>query len=482
MQIGIGVPRHEARQWLVSLRDLLVADGHQVVFCLSETNALHSEYLLHALGKLEGRLYGARPSLSQPAEPMLTSAPCENVDLFIALGADAVSSKPVLRLFLSDRPGIEHAIPALLNQHIPFVELRGENSEVIISGLPAIEEPEVITPAQDYFFARLITFIRLAVSRREAHAPVHAIAHTRPGMTGGAISFGAQTFCKRLIRRLNGRRWSDEHWSIGIRARQESLPTGFLDPSVYHWIKDDGKRYYADPILFDHEGRCFLFLEEFPYANAKGIISFTELDADGRPLATPEMIIESPGHMSYPFLFRHDGQIYMMPENTADNRLPLYRAARFPDRWVFERNLLEDTRIHDATMFEQDGAYWLLGNTEENGGSSWDCLSLYRSETPLGPFTPHPGNPVLIDTRFSRSGGPIIEMGGQIIRPVQCCLGTYGRALRFMNLGRLDETGLEQKQIGILEPRPGSAIRGVHTYARSARFEAIDARGKIIQK
>lgn len=479
MRIGIGVPRKEARQWLISLRSRLEADGHQVVFCLTGAPYRRPGMVMQALERFEGRNYGVRPRLSQPAVPELETGSAEAADLFIALGADAPSGKRVFRLFLGDRPGIEHAVPALLHRQIPFVELRDGKGNVVVSGLPAIEAPDVITSAQDWFFSRMITMIHLAVLRRDRREPVRAVAHARPRMTNGALVFGAGTFLKRVARRINGRRWSDEHWSIGIRARQETLPGGKLDPAGYVWLRDDKKRYYADPILFDHDGRCFLFMEEFPYASAKGVIGFAELGSAGRPLATPKVILESRGHMSYPFLFRHGGEIYMMPENAAENRLPLFRAERFPDRWVFERNLLEDTRIHDATMFERNGRYWLLGNTEGGGGSSWDCLSLFSSASPFGPFAPVDENPVLIDARFSRSGGPVLDIGGKMVRPVQCCLGTYGRALRFMAVDRLDETGFEQRQVGILEPAAGSAILGVHTYSGSERFEAIDARGLI---
>ena len=478
MKIGIGVRRTEARQWLLSLRSELEADGHQVSFRLSDSPPRHAAGVLALLERLEARLYGAHAMLSASAQPLEHHA-CEDVDLFIALGEDTAVGQRNFRLFLNDKPGIEQAIPILLERQIPLVELRDANGRVVVSGLPAIETPDVITSAQDWFNARLITMIRLAVVRRDHDEPASTIAQARPTVASGPLSFGAGTFFKRMMRRINGRRWSDEHWSIGIRARQDQLPGGILDPRDYAWVKDDGNRYYADPILFDHEGRCFLFLEEFPYASAKGVIGFCELDGSGRPVSTPDVIIESKGHLSYPFLFRHEGEIYMMPENAAENRLPLYRAERFPDRWVFERNLLENVRIHDATPFESAGQFWILGNTEGTGGSSWDCLSLYSAPSPLGPFVETSDNPLLIDTRFSRSGGPVLTVEGQMIRPVQCCLGTYGRALRFMAVDRIEAGAIQQRQIGILEPGTGPSICGIHTYSQSQRFEAIDARGSF---
>ncbi len=135
--------------------------------------------------------------------------------------------------------------------------------------------------------------------------------------------------------------------------------------------------------------------------------------------------------------------------------------------------LIPGRALHDATLIEKDGRWWLLAN-EERGGSSWDALVIFSGPSPFGPFEPHAVDPMLVDSRLARSAGPVIRDGERLIRPVQNCLGGYGRFLRFTEITQLDDHGFAQREIGRLLPQDGRDIGGLHTYARSQRFEAID--------
>src|SRR5213596_456309 len=59
------------------------------------------------------------------------------------------------------------------------------------------------------------------------------------------------------------------------------------------------------------------------------------------------------------------------------------------------------------------------------GRTGQQAISLVRLR-PLGPWRPHPGNPVKVDVRSSRpAGGPFL-FGGNLYRPAQDCSRTYG--------------------------------------------------------
>ena len=91
----------------------------------------------------------------------------------------------------------------------------------------------------------------------------------------------------------------------------------------------DGQRFQADPFLFSHGGRTWMFFEDFPHATRKGVIAVCEIDASGHPGA-PRVVLEEPFHLSYPFVFEHDGEIYMLPETAAAGCIRLYHADPFP--------------------------------------------------------------------------------------------------------------------------------------------------------
>ena len=107
---------------------------------------------------------------------------------------------------------------------------------------------------------------------------------------------------------------------------------------------DDRRRYFADPFLFEEDGVAYVFCEEFPYATRKGVISVFALDEQGDP-GPSRVVLERPYHLSYPVVFRHEGQIWMMPESSANRTLDIYRADPFPYRWTLDRVVLSGVEI-----------------------------------------------------------------------------------------------------------------------------------------
>ena len=88
-------------------------------------------------------------------------------------------------------------------------------------------------------------------------------------------------------------------------------------------------RFYADPFLIERDGKTFIFLEDLRYSEGRALISCCELDADGTPGPVFE-VLRRPYHLSYPFLFEENGEIYMIPETKSNRTVELYRATKFP--------------------------------------------------------------------------------------------------------------------------------------------------------
>src|SRR5690606_7803439 len=106
-------------------------------------------------------------------------------------------------------------------------------------------------------------------------------------------------------------------WNIGVvDAPIESLLQNPV-PDV-RWLPAPPKgRYYADPFAVRADGRLHILFEDYCLSTKKGVISAIELD--GGPATEAKMVMEQPGHMSYPFLLEHDGEIFCIPA-TADER------------------------------------------------------------------------------------------------------------------------------------------------------------------
>jgi hypothetical protein len=268
-------------------------------------------------------------------------------------------------------------------------------------------------------------------------------------------------------------------WRIQVRERDDAPTRG--------WERDDGlvrwgdARMYADPFIFERDGRHHLFCEEVPRGAKKGVISHTELRDDGTPACAPTPVLQARYHLSYPCVFAHEGEIFMIPETGAVRRIELYRAASFPDAWELEATLVDDVRAVDTTIFEHEGRVWLFTAVAAPGASYSDELHLFSADTLRGPWQAHSGNPVVSDVRGARPAGAIQRWGSRIVRPAQDCSRRYGWALSFREIDTLSDTEYAEHEIDRLEPDHLPDARATHTYAADCRFEAIDLRQRELR-
>ena len=142
----------------------------------------------------------------------------------------------------------------------------------------------------------------------------------------------------------------------------------------------------------------------------------------------------------------------MVPETSASRTVEVYRARSFPHEWELHDLLLDGVEAVDATPFEFDGHWWMFANIAPVGGSTWDELHLFHAPGPLGPWTPHPRNPVRSDVVGARPAGRPFVRDGQLHRPGQVCVGGYGRAVVVHRVRRLDPEEYAEEAAWRVEP------------------------------
>ncbi len=249
-------------------------------------------------------------------------------------------------------------------------------------------------------------------------------------------------------------------------------------PSLWRYkaILPPKDRFWADPFVIERGGRWFIFVEDYRYGDKRGRISVIEVDEKGR--WTPaRVVLEQPYHLSYPFLFEHGGELYMIPETLANRSIEAYRCVEFPDRWELAGKLMDEVDAVDATLLKHDGKWWLFANMVENPGASlMDELYVFWSHDPLGrDWTPHPANPVLSDVRSSRPAGRFFERDGRLFRPSQDSSRLYGYALTLNEVTALDEERFEERPWSRIEPNWHPRVMGVHTLSFAGRLTVVDA-------
>lgn len=251
-------------------------------------------------------------------------------------------------------------------------------------------------------------------------------------------------------------------------AKNESLWKNFT------LLKPPPDRFWADPFVWLHEGNYFIFYEERLYSSPRGHISCLRLDSQLNYSAS-HVVLERPYHLSYPFLFEHQQQLYMIPETERNCTIELYRCTCFPTDWVFVKTLVTDIKAVDATLLETGGKWWLFANIRA-GGTSWDTLHLFSADHFLtDKWTPHPRNPIVKDIRSARPAGRIFSRNGQFIRPSQDCSVRYGYAINFNRISVLTESDYAEVREWSFKPPARRNILGTHTWNETGGLIVIDA-------
>jgi hypothetical protein len=265
-----------------------------------------------------------------------------------------------------------------------------------------------------------------------------------------------------LRRRMSG--WlGEKQWFIAYR-RGSAPPTPIMPPPG---------RFYADPFLFQRDGRRYVFFEDYDQTSGRAVICYLEIDERGRH-RSPQLALRQDCHLSYPLVFADGDDVYMLPETAGHRTVELYRAVRFPDEWTLERVLLSDVTATDATLLRHEGRWWLFVALAVDGGRPVDELCLFSSDSLHGQWEPHSLNPVVSDVRSARPAGRIFSQNGHLIRPAQDCSEAYGGRLVFNRIDVLSPTEYREQPIGAIEPAVDTGNLRTHSYDSDGTYEVLD--------
>ncbi|MDE2433087.1 MAG: hypothetical protein KGN37_09590 [Burkholderiales bacterium] len=244
----------------------------------------------------------------------------------------------------------------------------------------------------------------------------------------------------------------------------------------YKRIVPPKDRFWADPHIIERDDFYYIFIEELLYKDNKGHISVIKMGKDG-VYTPPQKVLERPYHLSYPFVFDFDGELYMIPETAQNKTIELYRCVDFPGRWEFVHCLMEGVRAYDATVQFHNGKWWLFTNmVEVSGASSWDELFLFSADNPLSQtWVPHDNNPIISDCKQARPAGRLIEYNGHLYRPSQNCAGKYGFGFNLAKVVRLDDQAYAEEVVTRVTPNWSHDLVATHTFSRCGDLHVIDA-------
>ena len=266
-----------------------------------------------------------------------------------------------------------------------------------------------------------------------------------------------------------------EIWSIGIYEGPSPLlldPTADFNNPVFtaEQVTDVQARFVADPFMIEHNGEYHLFFEVLNSKREKGEIGYAR-SSNLKEWQYDGIVLRERFHLSYPFVFFHDGNIYMIPECADAHEIRLYKASMFPHRWEYAATLIKSKKRYppllDPSIIYHEGRWYLFSNARK-----LNDLHLFSSDVLLGPWTEHPQSPILTASpHFARPGGRIVWDGEALYRYAQDGIPNYGSKVWAFRITELSITSYREEQVaggpiiqpGIQAGEEGWNNRGMHT-------------------
>lgn len=278
-----------------------------------------------------------------------------------------------------------------------------------------------------------------------------------PDHAGWAVFLGA-------VVRESLLRWTEkllyrQQWRIGLIEGDALIPSTHTIDNA-RWLANPTGVFQADPCFMPRDARRLL-VEEYSHASGRGRI--TALSSDGarnQTPANPHTVLETDAHLSFPRVYRRGDHLWLVPEMADQGRQYAYALDHDARLLAQPPVTLEGLQGIDPVLFEHDGHHWAL--LSPAGRRANYQLELFHAEHFLGPYRPHPANPIRIDPWGGRSAGPVISRDGRLYRFGQVFGRHYGEAIDVFEITTLDRQAYAEQRVGRIQPA-GAERTGVHS-------------------
>jgi hypothetical protein len=267
-----------------------------------------------------------------------------------------------------------------------------------------------------------------------------------------------------------------DQWNVGLvdqpiaafLRHEKRAPVRWLAATTRHELR-------ADPFGVVRDGHLSILCEHMSYEDNRGyIVAIESMNAGGATRVAIGPV--HPVHMSYPFLLQMDKRMLCVPETSEAKEVTLYESEHFPDRWVKVATLVTGAALVDATLFEFGEYWWLAASEVADRGANCE-LHLWYARSMIGPWHPHPGNPVKIDVRSARPAGTPFVVDGTLYRPAQDCSRTYGGRVIINRVHTLTPIAFREEAFAYVDPDPaGPYPEGLHTLSQVGSATLIDGK------
>lgn len=264
-------------------------------------------------------------------------------------------------------------------------------------------------------------------------------------------------------------------WNIGF-VEEDIQDVLKADSLHIHWLHHPYKdRWFADPFFLRvDEHRIILLAEEFRYLDKKGRLAKLVINRDDYHLEELKVILEEPYHLSFPFIYRKDGQVYIIPESSKSGQTAVYAYDEETDE-IKKMSILCHLPLTDAVLVDMpDGHHYILSTKEPTQNKNH--LQVYAVDTDRWTMSEAPVLDVCFESNIARNAGDVFEVDGVLYRPAQDCNKGYGNGVVIQQISYHDGQFAFEDVRTFFSDIPMFDM-GYHTYNRMNGLVVMDAHG-----
>ena len=262
-------------------------------------------------------------------------------------------------------------------------------------------------------------------------------------------------------------------WNIGFIEEGLSDTLTNKKPKI-HWVKKRiNDRWFADPFILDvTDSEIIILAEEFCYNVRRGRIARVVIDRKTYEEMSFEIILELQTHLSFPFIIRKNGKIYLMPENSASGCSTVYEY-NDANRKLTPLHHIAEEPFADATIFEMERQSYLCTTMlPDTNSKSVKIHTLDKDDLKVVDRVATVEFPIVC----GRNAGEVFSVDGQFYRPAQDCTKCYGHGVILQKMS-LKEGKWVFEDVNSFYPNTFKYNQGLHTFNNYKGLIVIDARG-----
>ena len=212
------------------------------------------------------------------------------------------------------------------------------------------------------------------------------------------------------------------NWKLGlVEGGYEAV---FADDKwVFHVVKNPYEdRWYGDPFILDlDEKNVYVLAEEYRFDHPKGRIAKVTIDRGKWEIIDAKIILELDTHLSFPNILRHDGKVYIYPENCRSGRMSIYEYDPLNERLMRVQTIC-DHPLWDSTITDAFCGRKLFG-----GMQNACCIDIFDWDKETKRFIYTQSSEY--DTKEYQLAGQMFEYKGEIFLPTQDGVESYGKGV-----------------------------------------------------